>query len=502
MSSLPENCRSLFSLFPLIDDSANIFYSKLKTLFFSTATNRPIVERISRIRYRVTFNSSNGYAIKGTINLNDPDLKTEVQQAGNTPIYLYVRVYFYTTLRSTQEITTTGEVIPVDEKKIYASGSFQSFDYNTLVRTTPITDEDVCLIDSQRDTEAYLLVGRLHLWNQLVVLEPTFPYADYKETTQYPLTFETLYKPDIGRKWVVTKSPYRWDMYSIDTDGNEYLIDSSDTQFSVEGSLGGLPAQPSPYRDHQVKLTFASSSLGGNVVTFSCIEQEYFNFLYPSESGKAHIVCREKTGYALNTNHNPENLKLCLNSISMRISHGDAIPTREHYILALSYLLGVDIRFFIEPRTSDLFAYYTDTSTSEDIYFNGMATVIDADLLNDSLFTQSIFNQYPTIPSTDFTFPNVSALEATHKNVPLVQNALGFSKQVYTSRFREGNKVFLESLRKALWETYCFSFGFWSPKKEVKTWGDLLSFTILITSETEAGENFPNSYLGYHSDLG
>ena len=281
MPSLPENCRSLFSLFPLIDDSANIFYSKLKTLFFSTATNRPIVERISRIRYRVTFNSSNGYAIKGTINLSSPDLKTEVQQAGDTPIYLYVRVYFYTTLQSTQEITTTGEVIPVDEKKIYASGSFQPFDYNTLVRTTPVTDEDVCLIDSQREKEAYLLVGRLHLWNQLVVLEPTFPYADYKETTQYPLTFETLYKPDIGRKWVVTKSPYRWDMYSIDTDGNEYLIDSSDTQFSVEGSLGGLPAQPSPYRDRQVKLTFAFSSLGGNVVAFSCIEQEYFDFLYP-----------------------------------------------------------------------------------------------------------------------------------------------------------------------------------------------------------------------------
>lgn len=470
--------QSYTSLFPLIDDPANFFYSKLKTLFLTFPAVRTNIVQKDRTYYKITLSIPSQFPIIHKVDVrdfNDPNLYTDLPslhpELGKT--YLYLKCLLSRDLASTQETTTSGEVIPVEVSKLRVPSSQSGFLRFRNIESLETLTKDRILLNTEID-EVWFLVARVQYQNNEYSLVNCFPNEEPRTNFDYTITYRGMYKPDIGRKWEIDKTTpstyldYSWKLYSIDSDYNETLIDSSDfdTQYNYS-----LIAQPSPFVDHPVNLTFwdrsryedPESSLP-QTFSFYLYEQEYA----PKVSGNTppvHLSLGMRSEYALYSNHNPDQThlewllssfhvrKYCVkNTHGKKIRHSKRVYNlfREEWVLALSYILGIDLRLMTYSSTTPMMLdYREDVSVPPVNFVNNITSVLTNP--DAGFWELAMESAYPSI--TDLTYQDYQppeALSPIGKLVPILQNSLGFTKEVFQTKYMTGYKTLVNNIRSVL----------------------------------------------------
>lgn len=435
--------KPIIDLFPLIDDPANLFYSKLKSLYYSFMEAKVDLVRNSRCKYTITVTYPN--VAKPLVRVIDiRDIKKKVQSLDvpdDKSEYLYARIKISKTSITNTETTTSGESIPVDEYSIQCLVGEDAvspifLDYSIQVLSSsddirPLIEED------EGNIYIHLFVCQINSRFILRDLEPE--KEDYL----------SLYKPEIGRHWKLYRenNSTKWEIYSIDSDFEEILIDSSSVEFTQEK----LPApQMAPYIDHCVNLHFIMNEDSGNYDLY-VYEKEYLedrikeDVKYANSSDYKRIANMKifhRAEEVLYSGYSWENLDYLFSSIKFReCSHNgefDSFGTilkREMIFLALSYITGLNIRFFFtdfSPYSCEARFYtYTDSPCRLNFLPAGGST-----LLEDSINTT-----YSTLVNWSY-YSNTS-----YTAIPILQNTLGFSTLTVYDRYYAYNELFLSKMK-------------------------------------------------------
>ena len=430
--------KPISSFFPLIDDPANIFYSKLKSIFLSFINITPNVSSVNRYIYRVDVPIQNHYPVHVNFNTRIQSTKTELKQclSQDSPTYVYVGLRLDTKFITNKEITVTGETIPVDENRTIITHLKRGNPFY-YVNISSFSEEQSVLIEYDLNnvpTYLYFLIGKVVKDDGVINLESVNITKCLKSKDKLGTSFTRLYKPEIGRKWVINYND--WELYSIDSDLREILIDSSSHTFS-----GGdfLPVQNCPFKDRSLKLTFGEREYnqGQSPCTITVYEQEYYS---------EHPVNLEVRGYgeySLYSNHNVKDISLLFSSLSFK-NNTKRTLYQEEVCLALSYILGIDLRFFTLPSQSILSPYIIQTINRQSYYQNEIHTC--SNTLSNAIKSDLI--KYFTLQSGDlFTLP---AYENDYVRIPVLPNCLGYTKQLYLTRYASLNVDFFYSLSSSL----------------------------------------------------
>lgn len=480
---------NLKSLFPLIDDPANIFYSRLKTLLLSLLSIHPQIERKDRNRYKISLEFNNRHNSSTIIDLR----KYEEQYRENLPnlTYLYLKLKVTTVWSTSIEKTISGQSIPVKEQKVSIAG-ITSFSKLVSSESTLLDEESVLIedFDNPATRKVFLLIGSIEkLYNDddTLFLVPSYKYTDLPKSRNFPVNYNTIYRPDVGRKWVINKNDKSWTLFSLDSDRREILIDSSSYTFSY------LPAQESPYIDHPLSLACIIEE-DDSQVSISLAEPSFF---YKTPS-RWFIKLRNLSEYALNSNHSPNRVSWLISNlrfVTYRSGNGKSFNlSKELTILAISYILGVNIRFFISPRSEGMFSsYYSSLDSS----YGSNKTLVPTWVTETTLFQNSFSLLYPTLDQDNV----VQAVDSTYSRSPVMQNYL-LSDRHPVGREKEYNKVFIEQVRKAIWHEVTETNNRKSPFQiqtnhlgTDPTLGDLINNVYSLTLPDNI---FSLSYLGNH----
>lgn len=432
---MPDNIKSLSSLFPLIDDPANIFYSNLKSLYFSFIRGKAELKRISRTRYSITVSYPN--ITEPLVRLIDiRDIKKEEETFTVLPgqtLYLYAKIRVAKVNVTNEELTTSGESIPVKEYYLSCSSDnkYYFMEYSLLLFTG--TPERI-LIDNNNSHIYYLVCPVQNLYNNTMTPEE----EDYT----------SLYKPEIGRHWELFKNgeDTEWRLYSIDSDFNEILIDDS----SVTFTQNKLPSvQIGPYVDHRVSLCFKKIAKANNAYDLYVYEKEYLE-----EKRYIEVKYSRSTDYqnyanmklyyraeeVLYSAHSYNNLEYLISSIKFRETPGKVWGTdllkRELVFLALSYVMGINIRFFFKS-----FGSYDDDTYDT---YNYSPTKIKYSDFDSSLpvIVGSVQTAFPSFTSWNYYSDN----DHNYVSVPIMQNTLGFSTRSIYDRYIYYNNTFIDKV--------------------------------------------------------
>lgn len=470
--------KSISSFFPLIDDPANIFYSKLKSIFLSFINITPNVSSVNRYIYRVDVPIQNHYPVHVNFNIRIQSTRTELKQclSQESPTYVYVGLRLDTKFITNKEITVTGETIPVDENRTIITHLKRGNPFY-YVNISSFSEEQSVLIEYDTHkvpTHIYFLIGKVIKDDGVINLESVNVIKGLGKDKPN-ISFAMLYKPEIGRKWVINQND--WELYSIDSDLREILIDSSTHAFN-----GGdyLPVQNCPFKDRSLKLTFGKREYnqGQLPCTITVYEQEYYS---------EHPVNLEVRGYgeySLYSNYNIKDISLLFSSLSFK-NNTKRTLYQEEVCLALSYILGIDIRFFTLSSQSILSPYET-TINRQSYYQDEIHTCSKA--LSNAITSDLM--EYFILPRGDlFSLPSY---ENDYVRIPVLPNCLGYTKQLYLTRYASLNVDLFYSLSSSLHSQDAF------PIRPRGTKGKCLYDFILSlpTLGLSCIESFSHSVLG------
>lgn len=428
--------KPISSFFPLIDDPANIFYSKLKSIFLSFINITPNVSSVNRYIYRVDVPIQNHYPVHVNFNTRIQSTRAELKLclSQDSPTYVYVGLRLDTKFITNKEITVTGETIPVDENRTIITHLKRGNPFY-YVNISSFSEEQSVLIEydiHKVPTHIYFLIGKIIKDDGALNLESVNIIKGLESKDKSDISFSMLYKPEIGRKWVINQND--WELYSIDSDLREILIDSSTHAFN-----GGafLPVQNCPFKDRTLKLTFGEREYNQQSCTITVYEQEY----YPEHPVNLEVRCYGE--YSLYSNHNVKDISLLFSSLSFKNNTKKTLY-QEEVSLALSYILGIDIRFFILSSQSILSPYTTQTINRQSYYQNEIHTC--SNTLSNAITLDLI--KYFTLQSGDlFSLPSY---ENDYVRIPILPNCLGYTKQLYLTRYVSFNVDFFYSLSSSL----------------------------------------------------
>ena len=212
--------QSINNIFPLIDDPANIFYSKIKQ-WFKLQSNFHLhckaVSRVDRVIEASFMGLSRTYSCK---------FKTyKVLKEEDIGNYLYIRFTFVASHKTLQELTTSGESIPVSISDFYILEDHPK--PIVLTNTTDTILYELVDKDTPYDKPHYHVYFRVNkvYKNEYSLLDIENTEIDYDE-----LHFEDSYRPSVGRLWVL-RSPDQdtskhycdadtlcsWELYNVDS---------------------------------------------------------------------------------------------------------------------------------------------------------------------------------------------------------------------------------------------------------------------------------------------
>jgi hypothetical protein len=435
--------KPITELFPLIDDPANQFYSKLKSLYLSFMQAKASIKRNNRNKYTIIVNYPNiSYSLECVIDVREIKKEIEALEApSNKNVFLYAKVECVKKIVSNEETTTVGEVIPVNEYALY--NNLNVHNSNLLGYSLQVfsigNEEKVLIEETNTRVYIYILVCRVdYSLLQDLNLKP--------EKEEYV----SLYKPEIGRHWELTRSgnTTQWNLYAIDSNFDEILLDSSDVEFTSEK----LPApQMAPYIDHRVSLCFESpaSNNPDNIVNLYIYEKEYledYRHEKVKRSRSTDYQCRAnmkmyyRAEEVLYSAHSWEHLEYLFSSIKFRENERVVFGRylrREMIFLALSYITGLNIRFFFND-----FGNYTCEHKYECMYYSPTRVSKSSFGSGSALLQSSIRDAYPGLSSWDYVSPTLD-----YTVVPILQNTLGYSPRTVYDRYFVFNEIFLYRMK-------------------------------------------------------
>ena len=244
--------KSIDNIFPLIDDPMNIFYSKIKQWMKINSNLHLHCKATSRVDREVecSFNGiSRVYKCK---------FKTyEVLKEEDIGQYLYIQYSAVISDKATQEITSSGEVIPVDIGDIYILEDSpvpvllgEGYTDTILYEERPYTTKPCYYF--------YIRVNKVYK-NEYSQLDIENAEKDYHE-----LHFEDAYRQSVGRLWVIREplsdttkhycdldSLCSWELYNIDSENHYTLMDKSNTPPDDFNCTHIWPIQYGPGIDHK-----------------------------------------------------------------------------------------------------------------------------------------------------------------------------------------------------------------------------------------------------------
>ena len=185
---------SLHKIFPLIDDPANIFYSKIKQWFQLQSNFHLHCKAISRVDREVEAN------FMGISRIYKCKFKTyKVLTEDDIDKYLYIRYTFIASKKDNFELTSSGERIPVDISDLYILEDSPKpvvlGDHTETVLYEPIIKDPPY---EKQHYYVYIRVNKIYK-NEYSLLDIENTEIAYEE-----LHFDDVYHPSIGRLWVET----------------------------------------------------------------------------------------------------------------------------------------------------------------------------------------------------------------------------------------------------------------------------------------------------------
>ena len=434
---------SIHNIFPLIDDPANIFYSKIKQWFqiqsnfhlHCKATSR--VERIVEAKF-MGISRTYTCSFNTVATLKEEDIDN----------YLYIRYTFVESHKDNFELTTSGEHIPVDISDLY------------ILENSPkpfvlVNQDNTVLFERDPDNHdkphyfVYIRVGKVYRneYSQLDIKNTEFCYSE--------LHFEDAYRPSIGRLWVLSKrssalttkqsvldNNYDWKLYNIDSDNNYTLIDSSDSLPTSFGATIIWPAQYGPGLDHKTSFVIntkgyhekepPSDLISGYSYWTEIIEAPFYKGNYHS-----FIYLNDKAEPYLNTRGIvPAFFPYLFNGIVLQddreywsFSH---IYNIESLLNAISYICNMNLRYILcglneKPMNQVVIPQGTDTPESllsgseRDNY--SLKSVYTVEFRNYSEVSQADFVRY-TDNSATSNAPNKDKVVTTNLGNRITHNSL------------------------------------------------------------------------------
>lgn len=255
-----ENMKSVTEFFPLIDDPANVFYSKLKNIFLYSAQLKPTIYDLNRVKRTIEFNiCGETHIIRKNYDARKIHLDESIRGT-----FAYLPLLFKTNLLK-KDTTIGGELVDVNVGRIkfnrIVSNYTKSTKYNNLDGFVQTSNLPFLFInfDSTRinefneikilerlidNTHEELIIGlplgivgldtKKDLYD-ISILPYDNPTTDifYKHNlSRYKDDYRSIYRPVIGRKFVVNESTNesKWYLYDIDSNYEEILIDSYDNE--------------------------------------------------------------------------------------------------------------------------------------------------------------------------------------------------------------------------------------------------------------------------------
>ena len=354
--------RNIRNIFPLIDDPANIFYSKIKQ-WMQLQTNFHLhckaVSRVDRVVEASFMGISRTYKTK---------FKTyEVLKEEDIGQYLYICYTFVASSKVTEENTSSGERIPVDIGDIYILEDspkpfvLEGYSDNILYEEKPNTTKPCYYL--------YIRVDKIYK-NEYSQLDIENTEIDYCE-----LHFEDAYRKSVGRLWSIKNRPQilntkksildnyvSWELYNVDSDNNYTLIDTSETIPQTFGASILWPVQYGAGLDHRAKFISCYSqsdhpfvNLGDHDFWFEVRESNWP--LYKENlSGNICADLREDADPFLNTRGIvPSLFPSLFKGLSFRsFDHSSPYyPSVECVVLLLSYICNMNPRYLLCSKNED-----------------------------------------------------------------------------------------------------------------------------------------------------
>lgn len=340
--------QSYTELFPLIDDPANIFYSKLKQFFINLphfTIHCKSKNRIIREMELSFFGITRKYKCKCDIrNLRDEDYGKAV----------YLQFEFRSEAKILTETTTNGEEIPVDWRKEYLYWKNPSW----LI----IDANDSILIKADK---LYFRVGR--------VVKRNYDFSSYghgneffgydiegSEYTDFDLDYKTAYRHSIGRRLVlysendptiswnqegILDDLVKWELYDIDSDNNYTLVDHSGLSIAQTGYSRYYSYLYGPAIDHPIKLISRYGAYSQDK-GYAFVEVRDRDFCSPSEQ-PFFTMYKETEPFCNTRGYVPFLLSQYFSGIKVAKYNSSHPFYRETLLLALQYTLNMNVRILI-----------------------------------------------------------------------------------------------------------------------------------------------------------
>lgn len=349
--------RNIRNIFPLIDDPANIFYSKIKQ-WMQLQTNFHLhckaVSRVDRVVEASFMGISRTYKTK---------FKTyEVLKEEDIGQYLYICYTFVASSKVTEENTSSGERIPVDIDDIYL---LEDKSYPIVLQ-----DQTATILYEETGTwtkphyKVYIRVNKVYK-NEYSQLDIVNTEKCYEE-----LHFEDAYRQSVGRLWVLrpplsdTSKHYcdadslcSWELYNIDSENHYTLMDKSNTPPDDFNTTYIWPIQYGPGLDHRAK--FITTCKTEQHPTHPYIELNPSDFWVEireyewANTSISTLACLTEDAEAfLNTRgqvpaYFPYLFRGLRFNCSTTFFGEDLIKTGEGCILLLSYICNMNIRYLL-----------------------------------------------------------------------------------------------------------------------------------------------------------
>ena len=447
---------SVAEIFPLIDEPANIFYSKLKNIFLYDIQVRPIIYNLNRVKRTIEFNL---VGENHTIRMNYDARKINYFK-NLIGKFVYLPLRFHSPSMLKKDTTSGGELVDVNvgrfkfncinrdlppdgfEKVLNLPFWFTEFDDKRVNEFNEIK-----IIQSNTHGKSGDLIIGLPLG--IVNLDPkcglydisTIPYH-YTDTSifyehdysRYKDTHTSIYRPIIGRKLVIDESSpiSNWYLYDIDSNYDEILIDSKDDSFVYSG-IKRYPYHYGNTITHTNKLHLYYHCSETNIHSFILIDKFYPHFIYNDNNTLYRRIVL--------IHHNINRINKCLET-GKPVPAGSIRPLDteaknntlkvEYDILIDCYLTNINIRYYFLSVFDEAFRFNRFTNNE-----------------NTFSYTDKEGYEYVVYPEIETLTPSRQGLE------PVIWRNLNLTN---TSGANEAYARFMERMRNMYNQTCDYNF--------------------------------------------
>jgi hypothetical protein len=484
---MPDNIKPLSSLFPLIDDPANVFYAKLKNIFLSYPTTFLHVKALNRYtrvaEIQLPF-STRVWKVKQDVRTFPEVVTTDIDNHSTSNYNAYVIVEFFKTHKNNSETTTSGEVIPVDEYILSLQRVLKTFSfYKSKEKVIILQNDSSCVVVGFKAGDCIKKDHSLELVDSFDI----YPHESKSSKEEY----KGLYKPVVGRRIHFHKiesgifTYWTWDLYDIDSELKAHLIDSVTVDFrDPDGSETIMDSQKSsgynavwpicygPAIDHPTSLTFTKRvryTPTDPDVTIEVMD----NSFVPDRGSFVDISMNPNTDFVFDNRglfiRSKTDLIDCLRDIRFYPRRHYTRRTqyyREEILLALCFIFNINFRhlytniFMGYPSSIRYFSGVFGTQADPHRFIGKTRVSMDHKTLN--IPSTLRFSSTAVVPLNDISnmynsaLPGFSMVASVGDNTAaLIQNSFSYNYVNTTSpfdRFRTANLDYLVKFRDAFKE--------------------------------------------------